>query len=259
MTSLWVTCWTAHWFVARFVIGHLLVCEPVSSIHSFIHCHREFPTKFNHSWYKRSLKPSIWLHLYSCVSSITHMAQSSMTPHGIAYNTTLTNLEFTKGSLLDKLWGFCCEYSWWYHQREIFSVLLALCEGNPSVTVGFPSQRPVTRSFDVFFDLPLNKQFNKQLRRWWFEMPSCSLWCYCNIKVHQPELSIFLCWCSPNLVWSPAVSEVELRSNLRADSRFAPSQWEMALICNDISHWLGASLESALKLWTPTRDTIVHP
>ena len=32
----------------------------------------------------------------------------------------------------------------------------------------------------------------------------------------------------------------------RTDSRFAPSQWEMALLCNDISHWLGASLESAL-------------
>ena len=33
---------------------------------------------------------------------------------------------------------------------------------------------------------------------------------------------------------------------LRADSRFAPSQWEMALLCNDVSHWSGASLESAL-------------
>ena len=31
-----------------------------------------------------------------------------------------------------------------------------------------------------------------------------------------------------------------------ADSRFAPSQWETALLCNDISHWLGANLESAL-------------
>ena len=30
-----------------------------------------------------------------------------------------------------------------------------------------------------------------------------------------------------------------------ADSRFAPSQWE-TLLCNDVSHWLGASLESAL-------------
>ena len=33
----------------------------------------------------------------------------------------------------------------------------------------------------------------------------------------------------------------------RADSRFALSQWEMALLCNDVSHWLGANLESALQ------------
>ena len=32
----------------------------------------------------------------------------------------------------------------------------------------------------------------------------------------------------------------------RTDSRFAPSQWETALLCNDVSHWLGANLESAL-------------
>ena len=35
---------------------------------------------------------------------------------------------------------------------------------------------------------------------------------------------------------------------IRVDSRFAPSQWEMPLLCNDISHWLGASLESALYI-----------
>ena len=34
----------------------------------------------------------------------------------------------------------------------------------------------------------------------------------------------------------------------RADYRFAPSQWETALLCNDVSHWLGTSLESALVL-----------
>ena len=31
-----------------------------------------------------------------------------------------------------------------------------------------------------------------------------------------------------------------------ADSRFAPSQWETALLCNDVSHWLGARLEWTL-------------
>ena len=37
------------------------------------------------------------------------------------------------------------------------------------------------------------------------------------------------------------------------DSRLAPSQWETGLLCNDISHWLGASLESALHyIFVPT-------
>ena len=37
-------------------------------------------------------------------------------------------------------------------------------------------------SFDVFFDLRLNKRLCKQSRRRWFEMPSCSLWRYCNVS-----------------------------------------------------------------------------
>ena len=53
---------------------------------------------------------------------------------------------------------------WWHHQMETFYLLLALCEGNPPLTSGFPSQRPVTRRSDVFFDLCLNKQWSKQLR-----------------------------------------------------------------------------------------------
>ena len=39
--------------------------------------------------------------------------------------------------------------AWWRYQMETFSTLLALCEGNPPVTVGFPSQRPVTRNFYI--------------------------------------------------------------------------------------------------------------
>ena len=40
--------------------------------------------------------------------------------------------------------------AWWRHQMETFSALLTLCTGNSPVTGEFPSQRPVTRSFDVF-------------------------------------------------------------------------------------------------------------
>ena len=44
----------------------------------------------------------------------------------------------------------------------------------------FPTQRPVTRSFDIFFDLRLNKRLSKQPCGWWFETPSWSLWRHCN-------------------------------------------------------------------------------
>ena len=44
----------------------------------------------------------------------------------------------------------------------------------------FPAQRPVTRSFDVFFDLRLNKRLSKQSWGWWFETPSRPLWRYCT-------------------------------------------------------------------------------
>ena len=45
----------------------------------------------------------------------------------------------------------------------------------------FPTKKPVTRSFDVFFDLHLNKRLSKQLWRWWFETPSRSLWRHCSV------------------------------------------------------------------------------
>ena len=63
---------------------------------------------------------------------------------------------------------------------ETFSTLLALCAGNSLVTGEFPAQRPVTWSFDIFFDLCLNKRLSKQSWSWWFERPLRSLWCHCN-------------------------------------------------------------------------------
>ena len=63
---------------------------------------------------------------------------------------------------------------WWRHQMETFSASLAICAGN--------SQRPVTRSFDVFFDLRLNKRLSKQSWGWWFQTLSLPLWRHCNAK-----------------------------------------------------------------------------
>ena len=54
--------------------------------------------------------------------------------------------------------------------------------GNSPVSGEFPAQRPVTRSFEVFFDLRLNKWLNKQSQGWWFETLSRPLWRHRNSK-----------------------------------------------------------------------------
>ena len=54
------------------------------------------------------------------------------------------------------------DISWWRHKMETFSALLALRAGNSAVIGEFPSQRPVTRSFDIFFDVRLKKCLRKQ-------------------------------------------------------------------------------------------------
>ena len=64
---------------------------------------------------------------------------------------------------------------------NIFRVTGPLC-GEFTGPGEFPAQRPVTRSFDVFFDLRLNKRLSKQPWGWWFETPSWSLWRQCNAK-----------------------------------------------------------------------------
>ena len=58
---------------------------------------------------------------------------------------------------------------------NIFRVI-SLCVGKSPVTGEFPSQMPVARGFDIFFDLRLNKQLSKQSRRGWFEIPLRWLW-----------------------------------------------------------------------------------
>ena len=48
--------------------------------------------------------------------------------------------------------------TWWRHPMETLSASLVICAGNSPVTGEFPSQMPVTRNFDVFFDIRLNKR-----------------------------------------------------------------------------------------------------
>ena len=54
----------------------------------------------------------------------------------------------------------------------------------------FPTQRPLTRSFDIFFDLRLNKRLSKQPWGWWFEKPSWSLWRQCNASTVKAKYGV---------------------------------------------------------------------
>ena len=113
------------------------------------------------------------------------------------------NLEADEGDLLTPADGQRYpEYAWWRHQIETFSALLALCAGNSPTTGEFPSRGPVTWSFDVFFDLRLNKRLSKQSWGWWFETPTRSLWCHCNDFRRHTNLHFLSCLCSENVsIW----------------------------------------------------------
>ena len=88
---------------------------------------------------------------------------------------------------------------------NIFHVSGILC-GNAPVTGEFPTQRPATRSFDVFFELRLNQQLSKQSRPRWFETPSRSLWRHCK-DAEEDDLLYWALgsggylgnWCAPTV------------------------------------------------------------
>ena len=74
---------------------------------------------------------------------------------------------------IEKIWADTQSHdpsiTWWRHQMETFSTLLAMRAVNSPVPGEFPAQRPVSRSFDVFFELHLNTRLSKQSWGWWFE------------------------------------------------------------------------------------------
>ena len=93
--------------------------------------------------------------------------------NSIVLHAVLTSVHTTESGVVNVRW---CHLTWWRHQMEKFSALLALCAGNSPVPGEFPSQRTVARSFDIFLDLHRNKRLSKQSWGWWFETQSRPLW-----------------------------------------------------------------------------------
>ena len=81
----------------------------------------------------------------------------------------------------------CDDISWWRHQMEFFPRYWPSVSGIHRWPIDSP-QRPVTWSFNISFDIRLNKGSNKQSRRWWFGTPSRSLWRHCNVGKHHSHM-----------------------------------------------------------------------
>ena len=76
--------------------------------------------------------------------------------------------------------------SWWYHDVENICMSWRLYDNTWwRHQMEIPAQRPVTRSFDVFFDLRLNNRLSKQSWGWWSETLPCPFWRHCNEITHD--------------------------------------------------------------------------
>ena len=122
-----------------------------------------------------------------------------------------------KGRAFSGLIVLCVWHTWWRHQMETFSVLLAICAGNSPVPGEFPTQRPVTLSFDVYFDLRLNKRLSKQSQGWWFETLLCPFWLHSNELWRHQNGNIFRV---TGPLWGASNASIDISCDVCFSKRF---------------------------------------
>ena len=113
-----------------------------------------------------------------------------------------------------------------------------------------PAQRPVTRSFDVFFDLRLNKRLSKQSWGWWFETASCPLWRHRNVLVVS-NLHSWHCWIWCRLQLLVTYAWATQRVSLTMDSSSLPK-----VSCTIDSRFCGHGFSWPLLRFPTCCDTI---
>ena len=126
-----------------------------------ITCHSRL---INDIWERSGGRQPVGFFVIVGVTYVILICQWKLANHKIA-NLSIISQTFMKIAIqfVGKCYYSTTWHTWtrWRHQTETLSALLVLCAGNSPVTGEFPSQRPVTRSFDVFFDLCLNKRLSK--------------------------------------------------------------------------------------------------
>ena len=150
---------------------------PIPNRINLWHC-----AKFVHSsWYADVFSPAsmlFYVHFTKQLAAFNQLGDLSYV--FFSWQIMLPQIISCKGLTVEQYTRHIYEFPWWRHQMETFSALLAICAGSSPVPSEFPHKWPVTRSFDVFFDLRLNKRLSKQSWGWWFETLSCPLWRHCN-------------------------------------------------------------------------------
>ena len=123
---------------------------------------------------------------------------------------------------------------------ETFSALLAICVGNSPVPGEFPTQRPVTRSFDVYFDMRPNKRLSKQSGGWWFETQSRPLWRHRNDNL-QVRVDV--------LIWTivPRVYNTKPLSSKRHDREILSV---LLVLCEEIYQYPVDSTNKRPVMWS---------
>ena len=147
---------------------------------------------------------------------------------------------------------------------ETFFALLAICAGNLPVPGEFPTQRPVTRSFGVFFDLRLFKRLSKQSWGWWFETLSHPLWRHRNAsrcsgapRTSWTRISEKL---KPSLKWKSFIAHLtyDFRKSEYLLDRHRTSNifnTKCVFFCIKVNFWLHFSVEDSHSLTQISRWT----
>ena len=128
---------------------------------------------------------------------------------------------------------------------NIFRVTGPLC-GEFTGPGEFPTQRPVTRSFDVFFDLRLNKPLSKQPWGWWFETISRSLWRHRNAYDISSKQSIKLLVITHRRWWCSLVNQYVFRFWTKSFPYFSLYCTRVIIWLHDIPYFINA--ESVIYL-----------
>ena len=119
--------------------------------------------------------------------------------------------------------------AWWRHQMEAFSASLAICAGNSPVTGEFPAQRPVTQSFDVFFDLRLNKRLSKQSWGWWLR----GYRAHYDVSVMWTQKAVSALLCSVHTELITFICWFRCRHLEARFSRKSLDRWNMMITCSN--------------------------